>query len=531
MTDLFAAAGTLREAYERVDWAATPLGPVHGWSPALRSALDLALRSRAPVTLLWGPQFVLVYNEAYVDMIGDKHPAALGAPSAEVFAEIWHEIGPMLRSVADGAGATWVEDMRLLMGRRGFLEETYFTFSYSAVHGRHGEVEGVIDIATETTAFVLGRRRLELLSVLNDRLADLDDVPGLLDRALPVLRAAPQDLSSVEVLLPGEAGTAPAMPDGDVVIEDHPGGRRAWVRLAGVPPLRGNAMLVAGLSPHLAVDEAYLGFIRFIGTALSQGLNRIRARQAERHAATLQREMAEALQRSLLVPPVQPDHLRVAVRYQPAAEGAQIGGDWYDSFVLPDGRLTIVVGDVTGHDRYAAAAMSQVRNLLRGISYAKGGSPAGLLTALDDAMAGFRVGMLATCVLAAVEQDEEQAARGVRTLRWSNAGHPPPVLLLPDGSARLLQTRGEVLLGTHLRPARTEHTVELPPGAMVVFYTDGLIERRGAGLDEGIAQLVRVLHERAHPGPEEVCDHLLDHFLGATEDDVVLTVLHARPQE
>ncbi len=78
MTDPFDAAGTLREAYRRVDWAATPLGPVSSWSPALRGAVDLMLHSRSPVALMWGREFALIYNEAYVPMIGDKHPAALG---------------------------------------------------------------------------------------------------------------------------------------------------------------------------------------------------------------------------------------------------------------------------------------------------------------------------------------------------------------------------------------------------------------------------------------------------------------------
>ena len=113
MTDPFAAAGTLREAYRRVDWAATALGPVESWSPVLRSTVDLVLHTRNPATLMWGPEYVLVYNEAYVPMIGDKHPVALGAPAGEVFAEIWDTIGPMLDAVAAGDGAVWFEDLRL----------------------------------------------------------------------------------------------------------------------------------------------------------------------------------------------------------------------------------------------------------------------------------------------------------------------------------------------------------------------------------------------------------------------------------
>ena len=99
-----------------------------------------------------------------------------------------------------------------------------------------------------------------------------------------------------------------------------------------------------------------------------------------------------------------PEHLQVAVRYQPAAEGAKIGGDWYDSFRLPDGRITVVVGDVTGHDRHAAAGMSQIRNLLRGISYALLKPPARVLSALNEAMNGLSVDVLATVVLAQIDE-------------------------------------------------------------------------------------------------------------------------------
>ncbi|MEU8615120.1 PP2C family protein-serine/threonine phosphatase [Actinoplanes sp. NPDC048791] len=527
MTDPFAAAGTLRDAYRRVDWAATSLGPVTSWSPALLAALDLTLHTRAPVTLFWGPDHVLVYNEAYVPMIGDKHPAALGAPAAKVFAEIWSTIGPMLESVLAGQGATWVEDLRLLMDRRGFLEETYFTFSYSAVHDSDGRIAGAIDIAAETTAQVLGTRRLALLGRLNDQLADAEDVRQLLDHALPVLRSAPEDLPEVDIVLPeAQVPTAawPAPLDRDVAVEITGQGRIARIRLTGADRDRSDAVLVSRVSPHLAVDEEYLRFFRLLGASLAQGLHRARVRQAERRATAMERELAEALQRSLLAAPVQPEHTEVAVRYQPAGQGAHIGGDWYDAFTLPDGRVTVVVGDVTGHDRRAAAAMSEIRSLLRGISYALLKPPALVLTGLQDAMRGFAVDAFATVVLAQIEREDH----GTRTLRWSNAGHPPPVLVDPDGVVRLLETRPETLLGTRTPTARTDHRVQLLPGTSVIFYTDGLIERRGATLDDGLAELTRVLRGCAAMDAEQICDHLLGHFAGGTDDDVVLAVVRAR---
>ena len=139
LSDPFRSAGALRADYERVDWASTPLGPVAGWSPTLLTTVDLMLGNRFPVTLLWGPELVLVYNQAYVELIGDKHPAALGRAAREdVFPEAWDMIGPMLHGVLDGGDTTWSEDVLLPLDRAGFLEECYFSFSYSAVRDADG---------------------------------------------------------------------------------------------------------------------------------------------------------------------------------------------------------------------------------------------------------------------------------------------------------------------------------------------------------------------------------------------------------
>lgn len=147
-------------------------------------------------------------------------------------------------------------------------------------------------------------------------------------------------------------------------------------------------------------------------------------------------------------------------------------------------------------------------------------------------MHGLAVDVIATAVLARVEQDEEQARSGLRTLRWSNAGHPPPVLLPPDGRARLLETPPEVLLGLWPDGERKDYTVLLEPGASVVFYTDGLVERRGRALDLGLARLVQVLEGQQDRTAEELCDLLLPAFEdGFAEDDVVLLVLGAWPQD
>src|SRR3954447_6230560 len=185
---LFDAAGSLRDAYAAVDWAATPLGPVHTWGFALRNAVDLLLHSRFPIALFWAPEFVLVYNEAYVELIGEKHPSALGSPARVVFPEAWDTIGPKMQGVLAGGDPFFAVDEPVPLERHGMLEECYFTFSYSAAGYLDDLVEGVIDIATETTQQVLDRRRLELLAALREELGGVDG-PEDIARTAPAVLA------------------------------------------------------------------------------------------------------------------------------------------------------------------------------------------------------------------------------------------------------------------------------------------------------------------------------------------------------
>jgi serine phosphatase RsbU (regulator of sigma subunit) len=528
---LLQAAGRLRAAYEAVDWAATPLGPMSSWSPALRRSLDLTLHTRFPVTLFWGSEFALIYNEAFVSLIADKHPAALGTPAKRVFPEAWDHIGPMLEGVLAGGGATWVEDESVPLVRHGRLEEAYFTFSYSPVTGARGDVEGVLDIAAETTRQVIDRRRLETLSRLRETLADSHDADEARKRALPILRANSFDLPQVDIDL-GLAQSRDGVPGGTerrASIGENDAESVARFPLGSTAASGRRPVLMVRLSEQLAPDEDYLGFLRLIAAALGQAIDQIAARDAEREIAATEKKMSEALQRSLLTRPLEPDHLQVAVRYRAAVAQAQVGGDWYDAFLTAAGALTVVVGDVTGHDLRAVAAMAQVRNLLRGVSYATQGSPAEVLFALDRAMHGLAVGLYATAILAQVEQTEPEGERGLRTLRWSNAGHPPPVLLAPDGRARLLEAPPDALLGLG-DGERADQTVSLEPGSSVVFYTDGLVERRGTPIQERLDRLIGVLAGRQGCNAEELCDHLLSQLDEAVEDDVALLVLHAYPE-
>lgn len=248
------------------------------------------------------------------------------------------------------------------------------------------------------------------------------------------------------------------------------------------------------------------------------------------HRQSRQAELAEALQRSLLTDPPELDDATVVVRYVPAAEAARVGGDWYDAFLQRDGASVIVIGDVVGHDTEAAAAMGQLRSLLRGIAHYSSAGPAEVLRGLDEAIADMHTDTLATALVARFERPP---GPGPRRLFWANAGHPPPILIGPDGAVRLLDgPSGDLLLGVDPETVRSEPMVEIDPGATLFLYTDGLVERRDRVIDEGLEQLVELLGELADRPLEELCDAVLDGMLPTTpQDDVALVALRSNRAE
>ena len=246
-----------------------------------------------------------------------------------------------------------------------------------------------------------------------------------------------------------------------------------------------------------------------------------------------QRQLAEGLQRSLLTEPPQPDHLQVVVRYAPAAQTAQVGGDWYDAFLQPDGATSLVIGDVVGHDTAAAAAMGQVRGLLRGIAVTTADGPAGVLTKLDHAMQVLQVDVTATAIVARLEQTDDERARGLTRLRWSNAGHPPPLVLHPDGSVQLLVAgEPDLLLGIDPTTPRSDSVSVLEAGATVLLFTDGLVESRALTLDDGLGRLGGTVAGLSSLGLDALCDEVLALMLPESpDDDVALVAVRLHPTD
>jgi serine phosphatase RsbU (regulator of sigma subunit) len=246
--------------------------------------------------------------------------------------------------------------------------------------------------------------------------------------------------------------------------------------------------------------------------------------------ATANQQVAERLQLSLLSPPVQPDHLELAVRYRPATQGVSIGGDWYDAFLQPDGDTVLVIGDVMGHDIEAAAAMGQVKTLVRGIAFDRLEEPAGVLRRVDHALVGLAVPAMATALVCRVEQGPGDREAGLRRLRWATAGHPEPMLLLADGTVLDLTAPVGPPVGIGWLGPRSDGVVEMPEGSTLLLFTDGLFERRGILLDEG-RELVREVLARSSDLPlDALCDRLLADLLGTgVEDDVAVLAVRAHP--
>jgi serine phosphatase RsbU (regulator of sigma subunit)/PAS domain-containing protein len=246
-----------------------------------------------------------------------------------------------------------------------------------------------------------------------------------------------------------------------------------------------------------------------------------------------QRRLAEGLQRSLLTAPPQPDHAEIVVRYRPAVEVAEVGGDWYDAFLQRSGATMVVIGDVVGHDTEAAAAMGQLRGMLRGIAYREGPGPAAVLTELDAAIQGLGMGTMATAAIARVEETPEERAAGLTRLRWSNAGHPPPLLLHEDGRIEeLANARAELMLGVDPSARRTDTVVTVARGATLLLYTDGLVEGRDLPLDEGIARLRSAVAELAGEPLSVLCDRVIERLRPeGLQDDVALVAIRLHRED
>lgn len=383
------------------------------------------------------------------------------------------------------------------------------------------------------------RARLAFLAHAGATLAESLDHEQILGRLHTIV--VPRHASAMTVWLVREPGTLDAFPAEDEPQRPHPliekafaSGRaqhatREWSAQETAPgvdttvdrqqilaiPLisRGGTLGVLAAEPPAgsfgAEDvAAFIELARLTAAATDNAL-----RYEHEH------DIAQLLQRAMLTRLPAGGRLELTARYLPAEAGLNVGGDWYDAFARPDGDMMAVVGDVTGHGLQAAALMGQLRTTLRAYAMDAGG-PGEVLTRMHRLLSHLQPDDLATAVLAQVSADG--------MLRWANAGHPPPLVRAPDGTVTPLEGH-DFLLGMPLEGAALqEFGIRPEPGSVVLFYTDGLIERRGVPLGDCIDRLARAFR-RAAGGLDAMADQVLAEMLrdSAREDDTCLLMFRA----
>ena len=532
--------------------------------------LDAFDATPVAVAVTRGPEHVVEYlNPAYREVFGD---IPIEVPARQAFPELEPQgfFAPMDEVLTTGRDRR-AEEVPISYVVDGADKVRYFDVSYSAISSAAGEPSGVLIVAADVTAQAQARREAEHRAARHEAAArataavhrSLDPetelnalahsvVPALADRCTvyqldspcEVGQPPPLPLSTARVTAAAEPRwqeMAPApetgiyWPGNDPVVAAVVAGRPVltridpeappeWAHTTGLAPLFRAAgahtivtvpVVASGLVLAVVVFMAFRDRSSFTSAdvAVLKQLG-ARANVAVGHGMAYQRsrDHALALQRSMLTDPPEVPGLRLAACYRPAGADAEVGGDWYDAFLLPGGDLAVAIGDVAGHDMAAAATMGQLRSMLRALAIDSDGPPDEVLTRLDRLATGMQVTTLTTLVYGRIRRDGAEVV-----LRWANAGHPPPVVVDAGGRSRLLTGADGLPLGA--RPDHPRHAGEvmLPSGSTLLLYTDGLLEWRGNRADDDILEKVAGLPELA---PSTLCEGLL--AAAPPYDDVAL---------
>src|SRR5215207_951210 len=324
-----------------LDWASTPVGPIESWPQSLRGTIKTLLASRYPMILLWGPELIQIYNDAYIGLIGDKHPGALGRSIKVTQAESWGAIGPMIQAVMSTGVPNWVPAQQLPLERAGYREESYFSLSYSAVEDDAAVITGMLCVCSEVTQQILGERRLKLLRDLALTAGDarsvdlacraLADTMGTHQLDVPFALVYVRDSGSGALGLRGAFGPPPDAPACPIAIDLSTGSDAApwriaeaahgatifidqvdrhvaieggpWaepVRSALVMPIASAGqeqplgVIVAGVSPNRALDDGYRSFYDLLAAQVSVAVRNAQAYEEERRRAEALAELDRA---------------------------------------------------------------------------------------------------------------------------------------------------------------------------------------------------------------------------------------------
>jgi signal transduction histidine kinase/CheY-like chemotaxis protein len=327
-----ALGGEMGCLFEEFDWAAHPLGSPVAWSAEVRSAVAVVLTSRFPIVLWLGAEdLFLVYNDAYIQILGDRHPAALGRRGRFVWWDIWESISPMLASVIATGEATWSHDLMLPIVTGGRRQERYFTFTYSPLVGGNGQICGIFCPSSETTDRVISERRLHLLNAVASATMETRTVDDAVSAAVSVCAGQPDvpfvaayvgGVDAAEITLRGATPSVlPLLPPtlGKLTEWEPTARSRAEVQiidyvaavirgldevldadcpdLALVLPLGENALagaLVVGTNPRCPLDAQYRGFCQLLADQLSSALASVVSHEQQRHRADALAELDHA---------------------------------------------------------------------------------------------------------------------------------------------------------------------------------------------------------------------------------------------
>ncbi|MCX4885548.1 SpoIIE family protein phosphatase [Streptomyces sp. NBC_00847] len=378
----------------------------------------------------------------------------------------------------------------------------------------------VIDLITERDEVW----RATVVEAEGDTLTYHEDLQGPMP---PVPEESPMPLSRA---LRGIASTLAGpetyqrAPDSGIAVEQRRLFDATGIHSAAIAPIRSSRAVLGALTLGRAKKPGNfattdLPLIEDI--ARRAGLALDNARLYER-----QRKVAETMQNHLLPQMPRVPGLQMTVRYLPAPDASQVGGDWYDAFTLSDGSTALAIGDVVGHDLEAAAGMAQVRNMLRAYAWSQQEPPSQIVERLDGAIMRITDVTMATLVFGRLTD----TGGGRWQLTWTNAGHPPPLLIARNGLAHYLTDGHGLLLGTGLTAPRPDATILLPPESTLLLYTDGLIEAPGHTLDDGLNQLRQHAAALAHRPLASFTDQLLRRVQPPGKDDVALLALRTPPQ-
>jgi signal transduction histidine kinase len=331
--DCLAGGGEAGALMRAIDWSQNPLGPVRDWSRSLKTFVRAVLDSRFGMRILWGPEMIFLYNDAYRPVLGaTKHPSAMGARTADIYREIWPIVGPMFEKGYRGE-ATALDDLLLLLDRNGYVEECYFTLSYSPIRDEDGSVGGVLGVVHETTERVLAERRLNTLRELASSASKANSAEIACQSAAQTLERSAADLPFVVFYLVDDdgrsarlvatAGIAAGGPATPATVDLSSGIAEGWpfsrvaatlasetvgdvrarfgdihagpypepVSTAVVLPLarpgleRPYGFFIAGVSPRRAVDEKYHAFFELTSEHIVTAISNATAYQQERRRA------------------------------------------------------------------------------------------------------------------------------------------------------------------------------------------------------------------------------------------------------